>query len=74
MWCAAVVNFKAGPGNGNLYTEDDWNTESSVADDAYCYSKVRQVLPSNLNLRHGVTALLCARLAHARSYMRSDVS
>lgn len=44
VWCAAVVNSKAGPGNGKLYTEEDWNTESSVADEPYRYSKVRRVL------------------------------
>ena len=41
---AAVVNSKAGPKNGKLYTEEDWNTESSVADEPYRYSKVRCVL------------------------------
>ena len=64
-----MVNSKAGPGNGKLYTEDDWNTESSVADEPYRYSKVRRVLLCSLHLRQGVTALLCAHVAHARSYM-----
>lgn len=39
-----MVNSKAGPGNGKLYTEEDWNTESSVADEPYRYSKVRRVM------------------------------
>ncbi len=38
---AAVVNGKAGPGNGSLFTEEDWNTESSVEDEPYRYSKAR---------------------------------
>lgn len=39
-WVAAIVNMKAGPGNGETFTEEDWNTESSVADSPYRYSKV----------------------------------
>ncbi len=36
-----MVNGKAGPGNGSLFTEEDWNTESSVEDEPYRYSKAR---------------------------------
>jgi hypothetical protein len=36
-----VVKVKAGPGSGSLYTEEDWNNESSMQDDheTYMYSK-----------------------------------
>ena len=39
-WVTAVVNSKKGPGNGSVYTEEDWNVESSVEDEPYRYSKV----------------------------------
>ena len=42
-WVTAVVNSKKGPGNGSVYTEEDWNVESSVEDEPYRYSKVWKV-------------------------------
>lgn len=37
---AAVVKNKKGPSNGSLYTEEDWNDESSLTVSPYMYSKV----------------------------------
>lgn len=37
---ASVMKMKAGPSNPPLYTEDDWNTDSTISDDAYSFSKV----------------------------------
>ena len=38
--CAAVVKNRKGPANGSLYTEEDWNDESSLTQSPYMYSKV----------------------------------
>ncbi len=38
--CAAVVKNRKGPANGSLYTEEDWNDESSLTESPYMYSKV----------------------------------
>lgn len=37
---AAVVKAKKGPANGKLFTEEDWNDESSLTDEPYRFSKV----------------------------------
>ena len=37
---AAVVKGKKGPLNGKLFTEEDWNDESSLTDEPYRFSKV----------------------------------
>lgn len=38
---AAALKMKAGPSNGKLYTEDDWNTDSGPdKEGGYMYSKV----------------------------------
>lgn len=41
-WFAAVVKGRKGPSNGSVYTEEDWNDESSLTESPYMYSKVRQ--------------------------------
>ncbi|KAK9908632.1 hypothetical protein WJX75_000697 [Coccomyxa subellipsoidea] len=38
---AAVVKNKKGPSNGSLYTEEDWNDESSLTVSPYMYSKTQ---------------------------------
>ncbi|CAL8462007.1 g1538 [Coccomyxa elongata] len=38
---AAVVKNRKGPGNGSLYTEEDWNDESSLTESPYMYSKAQ---------------------------------
>lgn len=38
---AAVFKSKAGPDNGQYYTDSDWNTESSLESGPYSLSKVR---------------------------------
>lgn len=42
MFCgvAAIVKPKKGAGNGKLFTEEDWNDESSLTDGPYRFSKV----------------------------------
>ena len=37
---AAVVKGRAGPSNGKVFTEEDWNDESSLTDEPYRFSKV----------------------------------
>ena len=37
---AAIVKGKKGPSNSSLYTEEDWNDESSLTNGPYMYSKV----------------------------------
>lgn len=37
---AAVVKSEKGPANGSLFTEEDWNDESSLNDQPYRFSKV----------------------------------
>lgn len=38
---AAAMKMEAGPSNGKLYTEEDWNTESKAdKEGGYMYSKV----------------------------------
>ena len=37
---AAIVKPKAGPCNGKLFTEEDWNDESTLTDGPYRFSKV----------------------------------
>ena len=39
---AAALKMKAGPSNGKLYTEEDWNTDSGPdKEGGYMYSKVQ---------------------------------
>lgn len=38
--CAAMIKRKKGPGNGELYTDEDWNDEATLADASYAFSKV----------------------------------
>ena len=41
MWCVAAIEKKiAGPDNGKLYTEDDWNNEATIDKYPYHLSKV----------------------------------
>ena len=58
---AAVVNSKTGPKNGKLYTEEDWNTESSVSDEPYRYSKVWSAVSWRFPCQGKFFAWLCAR-------------
>ena len=37
---AAIANNAAGPRNGKVFTEEDWNTDSTVNHEPYRYSKV----------------------------------
>ena len=41
--CAAIVKSAKGPSNGNLFTEEDWNDESSLTEGPYSFSKVWHV-------------------------------
>lgn len=42
---AAAMKMKAGPNNGKVYTEEDWNTESGPdKEGGYLYSKVGYLL------------------------------
>ena len=38
--CAAIEKKIAGPDNGKLYTEDDWNNEATIDKYPYHLSKV----------------------------------
>ena len=43
--------MKAGPSNGKVYTEEDWNTESGPdKEGGYMYSKVVHLHTKSLNL------------------------
>jgi hypothetical protein len=41
-----VVKPKGGPSNGKLFTEEDWNNESSLTEGPYYFSKVQCEHPS----------------------------
>lgn len=35
-----MIKRKKGPGNGELYTDEDWNDEATLTDASYAFSKV----------------------------------
>ena len=37
---AAIIKMKKGPGNGKLFTGEDWNDEATLTEGSYPYSKV----------------------------------
>ncbi len=47
---AAIVKPAAGPCNGKLFTEEDWNNESSLTDGPYRFSKVRAGTPYRMRI------------------------
>lgn len=51
---AAVANNKAGPKNGKVFTEEDWNTESRVDFEPYRYSKVATAFRKCHTSRHSM--------------------
>ena len=35
-----MIKRKKGPSNGELYTDEDWNDEATLAEASYAFSKV----------------------------------
>lgn len=59
--CAAALKMKAGPSNGKVYTEEDWNTESGPdKEGGYLYSKV--VLLLTKPIIHSQSSSFCLSL------------
>lgn len=58
---AAALKMKAGPSNGKLYTEEDWNTDSGPdKEGGYMYSKVQCLLLVKLSgICNGHTQAQC---------------
>lgn len=50
--CTAIEKKIAGPDNGKLYTEDDWNNEATIDKYPYHLSKVVQIPLASMLLCH----------------------
>ena len=62
-----MIKRKKGPSNGELYTDEDWNNEATLAEASYAFSKVCLQIPMSVTGLSQPPDSCCASLVSKRS-------